>query len=296
MDIQAAIERHREALKRVVAALAVMAGWGQSGSRESGSGRSGQEAADCPLPTAYCPLPAPGCRPTLPRSVHRAVLRLLRPVESAARRLVIALALAWPPVPLPPPRPRPSKARKSASIFVRPRVGTGIVLPPGAAVPARLAHLARPQASAAAAPARIALPLLDPLPRRRRRRWSRSPGVPRIGMAAARGAVPAAPMPGDPLDARRLALRLAALARALDDLPGQAVRFARWQARRDRALAAGRIHRVAPLRGGRPPGGRLAHYDPDAARRRKVRDVDEILAHAHALAHHALEHPRLDTS
>ena len=98
----------------------------------------------------------------------------------------------------------------------------------------------------------------------------------------------APPLPDDPLDAGRLGRRLDALARALDDLPGQARRFARWKARRDRALGAGRIHRVAPLRArpaaGRPPvalrSGRPASGN--------IRDVDEILAHAHALAHHAL--------
>jgi hypothetical protein len=100
------------------------------------------------------------------------------------------------------------------------------------------------------------------------------------------------PLADDPVDAMRLARRLAALARVLDDLPGQARRFARWKARRDHALAAGRIHRVAPLRS-RPPGGRLSRYDPDAPHRRNIRDVDEILAHAHALAHYAL---RPDTS
>ena len=55
------------------------------------------------------------------------------------------------------------------------------------------------------------------------------------------------------------------------------------------ASAAGRFRRVWPLRPGRPPGGRLAHYDPDAwGGRKNIRDVDEILAHAHALASYAL--------
>ena len=106
-----------------------------------------------------------------------------------------------------------------------------------------------------------------------------------------RAAIPAwrPPSPDDPLDAGRLGRRLAALSSALDDLPGQARRFARWKARRDRALSAGRIHRITPLRGGRPPGGRLARYDPDAwGGRKNIRDVDEILAHAHALACYAL--------
>ena len=176
---------------------------------------------------------------------------------------------------------------------MRDGVGTGIVLRPGAPVPAHLAHLV----PAKAAPRPLSFPLLDPLPRwRGRRRWQPATGMPSISMAgvAERLAVPAwrPPLPDDPLDAGRLGRRLTALASALDDLPGQARRFARWKARRDRALGAGRIHRVTPLRGGRPPGGRLARYDPDAPRRKNIRDVDEILAHAHALAHHALTPPR----
>ena len=82
----------------------------------------------------------------------------------------------------------------------------------------------------------------------------------------------------------------------LDDLPELARRFVRWQARRDLALAEGRIHRVTALRPGRPPGGRLARYDPDAWGRRKIRDVDAILAHAHALAYQALVQRGPDTS
>ena len=95
-----------------------------------------------------------------------------------------------------------------------------------------------------------------------RRRWQPAAGMPSISIPGATGrtAVPAwrPPLADDPLDAGRLGRRLVALAGALNDLPGQARRFQRWKARRDRALAAGRIHRVTPLRGGRPPGGRLS--------------------------------------
>src|SRR5690606_15042944 len=108
---------------------------------------------------------------------------------------------------------------------------------------------------------------------------------------------PPSPSPDDAIGADRLARRLAALAAALDDLPGQAKRFARWKARRDLGL----VRRRAPLRPGRPPGGRLTRFDPaafsDGARRKKssrIREMDEILAHAHALARYALENP--DTS
>jgi len=293
MDWNLAIGMRSEALKRIVATLVAMSGLGN---RES-AGRQSESAHAADVPTAPdCRLRIAGCRVLWPRHLHRAILRLLRPAESAARRLIIALARGLPA----PPALRPHKSartgvRKASSLLVRHGVGTGVVLKPGAPVPARLAHLV----PAKAAPRPLSFPLLDPLPRLRvRRRWQPATGVPRIGMPGVteRLAVPAwrPPSPDDPIDAGRLGRRLAALARALDDLPGQARRFMRWQARRDRALAAGRAHRVTPLRPGRPPGGRLSRYDPDAwGGRKNIRDVDEILAHAHALAHHAL---RPDTS
>ncbi len=270
MDLTALIEQHREALKGIMATLLAMVA-GSLASRPGGSA-------------------------TLPRHLHRAVLSLLRPAESAARRLAIVLARGLGPLPAPrwagPPKTR-------ASILVRDGVGTGIVRRRGAPVPKPLMHLVHRKAAFP----RLSFPLLDPLPRLSRR-LRRQPGaaLPRIGMAgmAALPALPEwrPPRPDDPLDADRLGRRLDALARVLDDLPGLAKRFARWQARRDTALAEGRVHRVSPLRGGRPPAGRLSRYDPDAWARRKTREVDEILAHAHALAHNALADRNLrpDTS
>src|SRR5688572_23781854 len=72
MDWNAAIEKNREALKRVLAMLVAMAG-----------------IASGPHPE----VPASGePRRTLPRHLHRAVLSLLRPAEAAARRLIIVAA------------------------------------------------------------------------------------------------------------------------------------------------------------------------------------------------------------
>ena len=51
---------------------------------------------------------------------------------------------------------------------------------------------------------------------------------------------------------------------------------------------------TTPLRSGRPPGGRLSRFDPSARRSNNIREVDEVLAHAHALALYALRYP--DTS
>ena len=60
------------------------------------------------------------------------------------------------------------------------------------------------------------------------------------------------------------------------------------------ARAPGRIRRLSPLRAGRPPGGRLSRFDPSVRHPRSIREVDEVLAHAHALAVYALQQP--DTS
>jgi hypothetical protein len=285
MDLSAVIESHRMALKRVVAALVAMVEMGGQFALFPGKGVAALAQAEKSEPS-----PAPA----LPRHLYHAVLRLLRPAESATRRLVIVLARGV--VLAPPPRhARKAKPKpRPTSIFVRDGVGTGIVLRRGAPVPAHLAHLV--PRKAAARP--LSFPLLDPLTRwSRHRRRPVATGTPRICIAGITQhlAVPAwkPPLPDDPLDAGRLGRRLAALAHALDDLPGQVKRFALWKARRDQALAAGRICRVTPLRGGRPPGGRLSRYDPDAPSRRNIRDIDEILAHAHALAHYAL---RPDTS
>jgi len=58
--------------------------------------------------------------------------------------------------------------------------------------------------------------------------------------------------PHEPVDARALCLRIAALRNALVDFDGQALRLARWRARR--AAGSGRPVRLSPFRPGRPPG------------------------------------------
>lgn len=304
MDWNAAIEKNREALKRVLAALVAMAGLGSGqaaiGSRQSGSAQADDGPTDCPLPTA-------DCRLLLPRHLHRAVLRLLRPAEAAARRLVIVAARG---LALPPMRPRRPRGEQ-------PPLRNAAGNPAPGEVPGRSPGL----------------PLFDPLPRRRRRRRHPSAAVPRISVPGfgAPFSVPAPPTDADPIDATRLAQRLAALASALDDLPRAARRFARWRARLDagsapapypppcgegRREAAGwgscgsappprlailrsasiarrpspqgagrpsRMRRVWPLRPGRPPGQRGARD------RRPPHEIHEILADIHGLALWALE-------
>jgi hypothetical protein len=274
MDWNLAIERNREALTRVLAMLVGMAAASPLAGEDV---RRGEAAAE----------PGEGST-TLPRRLHRAILRLLRPAEAAARRLIIVMARG---VTVAPPRPR--KAKAAPSSLCRPG-GTGILLPPGVAVLAS----SLPGGAGGRGVRTVALPLFDP-PRRpfRPRRPPRA-GVPRISLPGVAAPSPVAlrrpPAPDDAIDATRLALRLRALGAALDDLPRQARRFARWRAASARARerkAAGAEtgkqgrRRAWPLRPGRPPGQRPAG--------RRDHAVYDILNDLHGLAFDVLEH---DTS
>jgi hypothetical protein len=89
-----------------------------------------------------------------------------------------------------------------------------------------------------------------------------------------------APPPDGLVNAERLTRRLQALKLALDDLPRQARRLARWRLRRETAPSP---KFKSPLRPGHPPG----------YRRKPVHEVDEVLIECHGLACDAM---RLDTS
>ncbi|MEQ1954205.1 hypothetical protein [Mesorhizobium sp. CN2-181] len=290
MDGTAAIQRNLEALKRILVMLVAMAGMGAEEPGAGGVGAGGQftffprkGAAASRQVLAEKSKLSPALNPalSLPRHLYLAILRLLRPAEAAARRLIIAAARGI-VVTLPPLRPRKPKPATLR--------GPRAFLPKG---PKKRAKVTRRT---------LSLSLLDPPRRLLRvpRRAVPAHAAPRIlglDFGATYHPLPPPPSPNDQIDAARLAQRLAALGAALDDLPGQAKRFARWQARRDDAIArdgpvSGR--RLSPLRRGRPPGGRLSRYDPTATHSYRIRDVDEILAHAHALAVYALETP--DTS
>lgn len=276
MDWNAAIEKHREALTHILAALVAMASLGGQFTffpQEGASPRGLVQVEKSKLSPA----------PTLPRRLRLAVLRLLRPAESATRRLIIAAARGL-VVTLPPPR-------QTKIIPTIPHNGTGIPM-------ASAAPVGHPAFRA------LSLPLFDPLQRPFRPRGRKQNGVPRISFPGLTEPFPVAnrrpSAPDDAVDAGRLCGRFEALASALDDLPRQALRFARWRARRadaardkgrdcaraqdKKSRGAGRIRRIWPLRPGRPPG----------SRRRPSHEVHEILAAAHGLAFWALQ--RRDTS
>ncbi|MGE0283136.1 MAG: hypothetical protein AB7P20_21305 [Rhizobiaceae bacterium] len=286
MDGSVAIERNQEALKRILAALVAMAGFAFRGHFSFFPHASAVKLHDL---SAESDKPSPA--PILPCHLYRAMLSLLRPAEAAARRLIVALACDVVVVLSPS---HSSKPRRAPAHNALRSLGIAVTMSP-----VDLGRAARAEQAAAVRVSRcnFNLPLLDPLrmSTRPRDRYVPTRTVPRIrapGLASElpdsmRAARPSSA--DDPVDATRLGLRLQALAVALDDLPKQARRFACWLARRDRALERGKRHRIWPLKPGRPPGGRLARFDPTAKRRANIREVDEILAHAHALAVYALE-------
>jgi hypothetical protein len=286
MDWNAAIDKNREALKRVLAMLVAMAGLGAGGQFTFFPQKDAAASGFSPAEKSKL---SPAL--TLPRHLHRAIATLLRPAEAAVRRLIIVAARGL-VVTLPPSRPQKPKPKP-----MEPQLrGFGIAVTVSRAELRRIAAARRAAERRAARPKNRSLPLFDPL-----RPWSVRPWP-----ATADGAPPRMPfrrLPADdPVDATRIALRLQALAAALDDLPGQAKRFARWLARNEAAAAkeklrqdagiapfrrAGkpvRFQRVWPLKPGRPPGWRP----------KSTHEVQDVLEVVHGLAQWAMEKP--DTS
>ncbi|MEP7174305.1 MAG: hypothetical protein ABI705_12525 [Aestuariivirga sp.] len=188
----------------------------------------------------------------IPHPLHRAVLLVLRPAESAVRRLIV-IAARGVVVKVAPSRPMP----KGTIIG---KDGSGSRLP-----------------SFQLYDTRKYFPELS----QRRIRYCKNP--PRIHVFPYDTLVPrpqpvaVAPPPADGLvNAGRLSRRLQALKLALDDLPRQARRMARWRVRRE---AVKTPTFKSPLRPGQPPGHR----------RRKIHEVDEILANCHWLAWEAMK-------
>ena len=222
MDWARAIERNSEALKGIVASLFAMLG-----------------------------LAGEATRLRIPQPLHRAVLRVLRPAESAMRRLIIIAARGLVVKPA-PSRPMSMPARP---------IGKG-------------GH------------SRPSFQLFDPRKnfaelRQHHRKFTRNP--PRIHFFPYDTLRPARPPRADPapppdglVGAERLSRRLQALKLALDDLPRQARRLARWRVRRETAKSP---KFKSPLRPGRPPG----------YRRKPVHLVDEVLIECHGLAFDAMK-------
>jgi hypothetical protein len=191
----------------------------------------------------------------VPKPLHRAVLLVLRPAESAVRRLIIIAARGL-VVKVAPSLPMP----KGRLI----RKGDGSRLPAFQLYDTRknFPELRQHRIKYAKHPPRILFfgddSRLDSL-------WS-----------APEPAAAPAPETDGLVNAARLSHRLQTLKLALDDLPGQARRMARWRVRREKMKNP---KFKSPLRPGPPPGRRKRHIHP----------IDEILADCHALAWDAMK-------
>ncbi len=185
----------------------------------------------------------------VPRAVHATILRVLRPAESALRRLIV-IAARDVKVTAPHARAKPAQ-------------------------PIPKQRNARNRAS------RQSFQLFDPRKRFGQRRVTYASIVPRVSFIApdppftplaARPPEPqriSEPEPGKDIGARRLCLRLKAIAAALENVPHQAKRLVRWQARRENKKIF-----IAALRPGRPPGHRSV----------PSHSIDFILAECHKFA------------
>jgi hypothetical protein len=250
MDWARAIEINRDALIAVVAAIFQMLG-----------------------------LEGDGTISRLPHYLHRRALRLLRPAESAARRVIVIAARGLAVAPAPALRPRPAgvvpQKAKAPNTPGRPRPPAFQLYDPRKCFTARRSR----RKSASGILPRISVIGFDPrIPAAFR------PSFPSFPPAAPPASHASPPLPEDDglINGLPLSRRLQALKAALDDVPRQAQRLVRWRARRERDLVR-RPMFTMPLRPGLPPG----------YRRKPVREVDHVLIECHGLAFDAM---RLDTS
>ncbi|MFN0190595.1 MAG: hypothetical protein ACKVP5_01280 [Aestuariivirga sp.] len=250
MDWDLAIKRNHDALMRIVATLFAMLGIAESAVAER-----------------------------IPRVLHSAILRILRPAEAAVRRLIVVAARG---MVLKPHMPRSKPQGKIE------RTGTGSTRRP----PFKLEDT-RP-------------PMLPPERRgkyaKRRPRiidlWSdQHPDItgPTIAdifaqhraraeflQPAPQPATKPAPIKDGKIDSARLLRRLAAIKDALEDLPRQAKRYLRWRARREN-ISKKRLIYTNPIRPGPPP---YIHKKPQ-------HEIEDVLRDCHWLAWEARH---LDTS
>jgi hypothetical protein len=190
-------------------------------------------------------------------ALRTALLRILRPAEAAARRLVVLAArgLVLKPAIL---RPMPPGLAGQLRLLSKERSGRCVFQLCDSHVP-----MVEPVHKTYAKGPRI---------------WTVLPADPTVTAIfqaqAAQTFAATPPVDGD----RSLSSRIEALQLALQDLPRQARRLVRWTARR-KAIAALRPIHTSPLRFGRAP------YLPKTP----VRDVDYILERCHLLARDTLQ-------
>jgi hypothetical protein len=193
---------------------------------------------------------------TLGRDVFAAILLVLRPAESAVRRLIVIAAHGL--------SPSSATSRKPGSWPDLPPRG-GEIREAGRGGPEK----------------RKAFKLFDPLKSFDPESfWDVQPFW-ESGVSLFDPMLHYTSIEESALDANHIGQRLNALMRALDNIPYQARRLIRWQAKRDAALKAHRPTRISPMRPGLPPGWR----------RRKIHEIDDVLRECHGLANDLLNAP-----
>lgn len=225
LDYALAIRSNRDQLRQIVLALVAFAGMRVGGS-------------------LFC----------LPRSTFIAIMLVLRPAESAVRRLIVIAAHGL-ALKLKPPRD---------FVILGPRPEGPVGSMPDGIIRPRAFKLFDP------------LKTFDP-----ESIWDAEPvWESGFGLQAGHGRISTLATV-KPLDATHLGQRLNALIRALDSIPTQARRLARWQMKRDAALKAHRPTRLSPMRPGLPPGWR----------QRKIHEIDYVLRECHGLANDFINRP-----
>ena len=237
MNFTLAIERHRRQLARIVATLFALIGLADRGTVER-----------------------------LSSPVYRAALRVLRPAELAVRRLIVVAARSItvkPPVTrsAAPAAARVARKGRSHPTFKlfdpRQRFGSAFADErPRYRSRYRIKMAPRPEPRI-----RVIDVGFDP----------RSPLFRRPPPVMPEPAPP--PVPNGTVNAQRLSRRLIAIKSALENLPRQARRYARWQSK---PHAERRPQLASALRPGTPPGHR----------KNPIHKVDEILAECDWLARH----------
>jgi len=207
----------------------------------------------------------------LPRRIRSAILLILRGTESATRRLAFVL------------------------VAVRGIKAPLVKEQPMTSVPAKAKSKPRPQNRQAQA---TSFRLIDPRKNFETRRPKRAKGPgPRITVFGSDDPIfdrsdlyayqnRPAPTPEDQLSAERLCARLNAVFDALEDLPKQALRMVKLEARLQRRFERhGGVPPKRVLRPSYPPGYRLRH----------IHEIDDVLHECHQIALMAAQIPP-DTS
>ena len=203
-------------------------------------------------------------REEVPRHFYRTLISLLRPAESAVRRLIIIAAIG---------------------IVVKLRLGASRAFPAGLGERLKMALEEEERFPA--------FPLIDPLKRfapvdfgwaqEWSQDWGKEQVLPRISVPGLFDPVfPQAmhvPNRDDPIGTAALLRRIRSLKDALDNLPRHARRLARWKAKGELALKAEiqKPGRLSPFRPGLAPG----------KHRHEERGIDVILGDCHYFARKA---------